>query len=405
MLHVKILFYFFFPPLLACMFVLVVASFFFLLSLVISSCPLSRLSCVVVLPIGRNARFEGLTLQHVARLCGTDIVKEKAQRLPVNSSPPVMAAGSLPVNFDAREGQFGMCAHVIGHIRDQSDCGSCWAFGSTEAFNDRLCISSRGKVQVELSAQDTASCCTGFECGFSQGCSGGQPSAAWTYFQNNGVVTGGDYQSVNKSTSCWPYQLPTCDHHVNDPNFPNCTSLDGGNVYSIPSCRRSCDQGYQKTWSKDKYFVSNSYTVGPNSTAIQQEIFAHGPVTAVFEVYADFPGYKSGVYQHVTGGQLGGHAIKILGWGEENGTPYWLVANSWNEGWGDKGFFKILRGQGVYYSSAIVSLESFVAFFPFFLPIFNSLNYCIIVFLTLFLLQMSAGLSRWCPLGSCERRS
>lgn len=53
----------------------------------------------------------------------------------------------------------------------------------------------------------------------------------------------------------------------------------------------------------------------------------------------------SGVYQHVTGAALGGHAIKILGWGVEEGTPYWLVANSWNTDWGNGGFFKILRGQ------------------------------------------------------------
>ena len=41
----------------------------------------------------------------------------------------------------------------------------------------------------------------------------------------------------------------------------------------------------------------------------------------------------------------GGHAIRLLGWGEENGTPYWLVANSWNYDWGDGGTFKILRGE------------------------------------------------------------
>ena len=53
---------------------------------------------------------------------------------------------------------------------------------------------------------------------------------------------------------------------------------------------------------------------------------------------------SSGVYRHTTGGMLGGHAIKIIGWGVENGDKYWLVANSWNPDWGDKGFFKILRG-------------------------------------------------------------
>ena len=51
-----------------------------------------------------------------------------------------------------------------------------------------------------------------------------------------------------------------------------------------------------------------------------------------------------GVYQHVSGDYAGGHAVKILGWGVENDTPYWLIANSWNEDWGDKGYFKILRG-------------------------------------------------------------
>lgn len=45
----------------------------------------------------------------------------------------------------------------------------------------------------------------------------------------------------------------------------------------------------------------------------------------------------AGVYQHVSGEQVGGHAIRILGWGVENNTPYWLVANSWNTDWGENG--------------------------------------------------------------------
>lgn len=47
--------------------------------------------------------------------------------------------------------------------------------------------------------------------------------------------------------------------------------------------------------------------------------------------------FLSGVYQHVTGEMMGGHAVRILGWGVEDGTPYWLVGNSWNTDWGDSG--------------------------------------------------------------------
>lgn len=54
--------------------------------------------------------------------------------------------------------------------------------------------------------------------------------------------------------------------------------------------------------------------------------------------------YHPGVYQYTSGSELGGHAVKIIGYGVENGVKYWLVANSWNPDWGDKGniFFRNL---------------------------------------------------------------
>ena len=54
---------------------------------------------------------------------------------------------------------------------------------------------------------------------------------------------------------------------------------------------------------------------------------------------------NTGVYQKHSDNLLGGHAVRILGWGIENNVPYWLVANSWNTDWGDSGYFKILRGK------------------------------------------------------------
>jgi len=72
----------------------------------------------------------------------------------------------------------------------------------------------------------------------------------------------------------------------------------------------------------------------------------NGPVEAAFTVYSDFESYKGGVYQYTSGDELGGHAVKILGWGVDaaSNLPYWLVANSWNNDWGENGFFRIERG-------------------------------------------------------------
>jgi len=71
---------------------------------------------------------------------------------------------------------------------------------------------------------------------------------------------------------------------------------------------------------------------------------SQGPVEAAFTVYADFENYVSGIYHHVSGNALGGHAIRVVGWGVENGQDYWKVANSWNPYWGEKGYFRIRRG-------------------------------------------------------------
>ncbi|KIH54151.1 papain family cysteine protease [Ancylostoma duodenale] len=71
----------------------------------------------------------------------------------------------------------------------------------------------------------------------------------------------------------------------------------------------------------------------------------YGPVVASMVVYTDFYDYKEGIYVHTGGSEEGGHAVKIIGWGKENGTPYWLIANSWNTDFGENGgYFRILRG-------------------------------------------------------------
>merc|ERR1712050_761525 len=111
-----------------------------------------------------------------------------------------------------------------------------------------------------------------------------------------------------------------------------------------PSIGSTCtEKSYSKSYAQDKKKAATSYSLGSVSQ-IQSDMMKYGSVTGAFTVYADFPTYRSGVYKHTTGSALGGHAIKIMGWGTEGGVDYWLVANSWNDQWGDQGTFKIRRG-------------------------------------------------------------
>jgi len=258
-------------------------------------------------------------------------------KLEVADLAPGYILSDIPSEFDARV-NFTNCT-VISRVRDQSSCGSCWAFGSTEAFEDSRCIATGD--DVTFSTADTAGCCSGLFCGMSQGCNGGQPSSALSWMTKTGVVTGGDYFDIGQNNSgCKPYEFAPCAHHVPPSSrYPACPSEE----YSI-SCKKSCSEStYGKSYSADKTKGTKAFSLS-SEAGMQTAIMTTGPLAVAFSVYSDFPTYKSGVYQHVSGDYLGGHAVEAVGWGVENGQKYWLIKNSWNDQWGAGGFFKILRG-------------------------------------------------------------
>jgi cathepsin B len=256
---------------------------------------------------------------------GALMLTEEEKMLPEFYAPTVSAVhNAIPATFAANE-TWPNCASIV-EIRDQANCGSCWSFGAGEAMSDRQCIVNNQQSNPRISMENILTCCSA--CGY--GCGGGYPIQAWKYWVGTGVVSGDGYGNTQW---CQPYFIPSCGL--------SCPSQEE----TAPACSNTCVPGYTgPSYSNDLFYGQSAYNVAANVAAIQTEIMTNGPVEATFNVYADFYQYTSGVYIHKTGQYLGGHAIKIIGWGTLNGTPYWTVANSWSSQWGMNGFFMILRG-------------------------------------------------------------
>lgn len=259
---------------------------------------------------GYNDVWKDFTMSDIKKLMGWNKTKTAGRA----KLPKVDHKGkTAPAAFNSIT-NWPQCK-TIGSITNQARCGSCWAFGCVESVSDRMCIVSNATFNQFLSFEDLTSC------GPDDGCEGGEPGDAWQWVQDNGLPT----------DACYPYSVPTCT-----PEQQPCL-----NFVPTPPCQQgTCANG--KSW--EKKYTKSTYGVGPDVNQIMNEISTNGPVEACFSVYEDFVHYKSGVYQHTSGGYLGGHCIKIVGYGVENGKPYWLVNNSWTTYWGDKGQFKILRG-------------------------------------------------------------
>ncbi len=244
-----------------------------------------------VVPLEDNV-FKDWTVEDMKHMLGERAIDVTglASNLPASCSPPDSFNGSA---------QFNSCIHAP---MTQGECGACWAFSISEMLSDRLCIAGK---DVVLSPQDLASCDKS-----NSGCDGGAIYYASLYAEDAGVV----------EEACFPY------------------SAGSG---PSPVCPRKCPTG--RPWTK--FHCKRGSTVVLATTSQMKCEIMNGPVSARFDVYADFSQYKSGVYTHQTGEYEGGHAIKVLGWGTENGTAYWMCENSWGPSWGMNGYFKIKQGE------------------------------------------------------------
>ncbi|MCQ2821604.1 MAG: hypothetical protein MJ252_30465 [archaeon] len=171
-------------------------------------------------------------------------------------------------------------------------------------LQQKLCLKTSGKTKIVLSTQDPVSCE-----GSKAYCAGNSLDNLWNYLTKKGTVT----------DTCFPYVAGTKQQ---------------------AACPTKCKNG--ETWKK---YYGNGYRRTSGVDNMKNSLYNEGPIEVIFYVYEDFYNYKSGIYKHTKGSQVGAHAVALIGYGTEGGVNYWICQNSWGQSWGESGFFRIKMGE------------------------------------------------------------
>lgn len=219
------------------------------------------------------------------------LMEERAliANVPALEAPEVPRA--LPQRFDWRE------HGVLSPVRNQGGCGTCVSFACVAAIEARLRI--HWDLPLDLSEADLYFC-SPRRC--ADGWWPGWPGGAFQAAESRGVC----------EEALFPY----------NPRVEACAVVPDRADHVVKT-------------------VGGHYAVTPD--AMKYAISTSGPAVACFDVYDDFGFYQSGVYKHVVGQKIGGHAVAVVGY--DDIEKCWICKNSWGTGFGEGGYFRIAYGE------------------------------------------------------------
>jgi C1A family cysteine protease len=265
-----------------------------------------------------NARLSETQARWTARQTPQSLLSDREKRallgvvidrasLGVAMAPSRLAAAPV-ANFAPAIDWRNRNGNHVTKVKDQGGCGSCVSFCTTAVVESMASI-EMGQL-LDLSEADLHFCSShGASCG------GWWPDQAYDQIKVRGVINETDFSYMSAFDS--PPKI--------DPNT---------NLW-IPHCVNTSNRS-------SAVKITNSSTLA-NVVDRKNYLTNTGPCSAVLHVFEDFYSYGSGVYQHVTGADVGLHCVEIIGYSEAE--QCWIIKNSWGTGWGENGFGKIAYGE------------------------------------------------------------
>lgn len=231
-------------------------------------------------------KFADLTTKEFGSLYtgASTAFRKQANDCPAPSSNRVLSA---PDTLDWRaQGR-------VGPVKDQAQCGSCWAFSTTGSLEG---LASKSGSIPSFSEQQLVDCTTGDWGNF--GCNGGWVQNAFHYVLQKGIGAESDY----------PY--------------------------------KGVDQTCQDSKVTNPYKINGCANVAVNDTNALKEALQNGPVSVYIEAdQMSFQFYSGGVLDDAScfaEGQID-HAVLAVGYDSNS----WIVKNSWGNSWGSQGYIQI----------------------------------------------------------------
>ncbi|KAK0427080.1 hypothetical protein QR680_010051 [Steinernema hermaphroditum] len=235
-------------------------------------------------------QFSDMTTEEFAKLYLMD--REALQSSKPNYTEPrpisLYQGTELPASFDWRD------HGVVSEVKNQGNCPSCWIFSAVQNVESVYAV-KKGKL-YSLSEQQLIDC--------RAGCSSGWSMNALRNIRNmGGLERESDYRY---------------------------TGVGG-------SCR------YNR--GKAVLNIDGAISLAADEYLIAQHLVHYGPISVAFNARDSIMHYKGGIVKISSCGHVADHSVLLVGYGSENGIPYWIVKNSWGKWWGEKGYFRMYRGR------------------------------------------------------------